>query len=82
MAAAAVQRLAPCQIRDLAAPDHYPAAFVRLWLSTGVTTPLDTHRAHKERKFRHPGQRRLPDRQVLCGILYVLHTGIQWEYLP
>jgi transposase len=24
----------------------------------------------------------LPDREVLCGILYVLHTGIQWEYLP
>ncbi|MFI2078114.1 IS5 family transposase [Streptomyces triculaminicus] len=36
----------------------------------------------KERRFRHPGRRRLPDRQVLCGILYVLHTGIQWEYLP
>lgn len=25
---------------------------------------------------------RLPDRQVLCGILFVLHTGIQWEFLP
>ena len=24
----------------------------------------------------------MPDREVLCGILYVLHTGIQWEYLP
>jgi transposase len=24
----------------------------------------------------------LPDREVLSGILYVLHTGIQWEYLP
>jgi transposase len=22
------------------------------------------------------------DRQGLCGILFVLHTGIQWEYLP
>jgi transposase len=31
---------------------------------------------------RHPGRKRLPDRQVLCGILFVLHTGIQWEYLP
>jgi len=28
------------------------------------------------------GRKRLPDRQVLCGILFVLHTGIQWEYLP
>ena len=24
----------------------------------------------------------MPDQEVLCGILYVLHTGIQWEYLP
>ncbi|MFE1334488.1 transposase [Streptomyces microflavus] len=36
----------------------------------------------KGRRFRHPGRRPLPDRQVLCGILFVLHTGIQWEYLP
>ncbi|WP_329347430.1 transposase [Streptomyces sp. NBC_01261] len=25
---------------------------------------------------------RVPDRQVLCGILFVLDTGIQWEYAP
>ncbi|MET8705076.1 IS5 family transposase [Streptomyces californicus] len=36
----------------------------------------------KKRRFRHPGRKPLPDRQVLCGILFVLHTGIQWEYLP
>ncbi|MFC9955985.1 IS5 family transposase [Streptomyces nigra] len=36
----------------------------------------------RERRFRHPGRKPLPDREVLCGILYVLHTGIQWEYLP
>lgn len=36
----------------------------------------------KERWFRHPVRKPLPDRQVLCGILFVLHTGIQWEYLP
>jgi transposase len=36
----------------------------------------------RERRFRYPGRRPLSDRQVLCGILYVLHTGIQWEYLP
>lgn len=29
-----------------------------------------------------PGRPRVPDRQALCGILFVLHTGIQWEYLP
>ncbi|MEU9439297.1 IS5 family transposase [Streptomyces sp. NPDC048252] len=36
----------------------------------------------RERRFRYPGRTPLPDRDVLCGILYVLHTGIQWEYLP
>lgn len=35
----------------------------------------------RERRFRYPGRKALPDREVLCGILYVLHTGIQWEYL-
>ncbi|CAK7282783.1 conserved hypothetical protein [Streptomyces misionensis JCM 4497] len=34
------------------------------------------------RRVRYPGRKPLPDREVLCGILYVLHTGIQWEYLP
>ncbi|WP_330321239.1 IS5 family transposase [Streptomyces clavifer] len=28
------------------------------------------------------GRPRVPDRQALCGILFVLHIGIQWEYLP
>ncbi|GGW96912.1 hypothetical protein GCM10010341_17880 [Streptomyces noursei] len=28
------------------------------------------------------GRPRVPVRQALCGILFVLHTGIQWEYLP
>src|SRR5690349_15192499 len=31
---------------------------------------------------RRPGRKRIPDRQVLSGILFVLHTGIQWEFLP
>jgi transposase len=31
---------------------------------------------------RRPGRPRVPDRQVLGGILFVLHTGIQWEFLP
>jgi transposase len=34
------------------------------------------------RRACNPGRKRLPDRQVLCGILFVLHTGIQWEFLP
>jgi transposase len=36
----------------------------------------------RRRRFRSPGRKRLPDRQVLCGILFVLYTGIQWEFLP
>ncbi|MGW3941216.1 IS5 family transposase [Streptomyces phaeochromogenes] len=28
------------------------------------------------------GRPQVPDRQALCGILFVPHTGIQWEYLP
>ena len=34
------------------------------------------------RRADHPGRRRLDDRRVLCGILFVLYTGIRWEYLP
>ncbi|GGY16069.1 hypothetical protein GCM10010358_79810 [Streptomyces minutiscleroticus] len=29
-----------------------------------------------------PGRRRLEDRKVLCGILFVLYTGIPREFLP
>jgi transposase len=35
-----------------------------------------------ERRARHPGRNRHPDRMVFQGILFVLHTGIAWEYLP
>src|SRR3954470_1053920 len=30
----------------------------------------------------HPGRRPLDDRRALTGILFVLRTGIPWEYLP
>ena len=36
----------------------------------------------KARSFRNPGRKPLPSRKVLCGILFVLYTGIQWEFLP
>ena len=36
----------------------------------------------KERRFRYPGRKRLPDRQALQGILFVLHTGVAWRHLP
>jgi transposase len=34
------------------------------------------------RRQRFPGRKRLDDRKVLAGILFVLQTGIPWEYLP
>ncbi|MFL4907588.1 IS5 family transposase [Streptomyces sp. MMS24-I2-30] len=34
------------------------------------------------RRADHPGRRRLDDRKVLSGILFVLYTGIPWEFLP
>jgi transposase len=36
----------------------------------------------KRRRRRHPGRKPLPDRRALTGILFVLRTGIPWEYLP
>ena len=34
------------------------------------------------RRYRHPGRKRLNDRKVLSGILFVLTTGIAWQRLP
>jgi transposase len=34
------------------------------------------------RRHRYPGRRRLDDRKVLNGILFVLTTGIAWQRLP
>jgi transposase len=36
----------------------------------------------RERRFRYPGRKRLPDREALQGILFVLHTGMAWRHLP
>ena len=35
-----------------------------------------------ERRSRYPGRKRLSDRDALCGILFVLHTGSAWTHLP
>ena len=34
------------------------------------------------RRKRYPGRKRLDNRRVLTGILFVLQTGIPWERLP
>jgi transposase len=38
--------------------------------------------APKPRRRRSPGRKPVDDRKVLCGILFVLHTRIRWEWLP
>jgi transposase len=35
-----------------------------------------------QRRYRYPGRKRIADRAVLTGILFVLKTGIPWEDLP
>jgi transposase len=36
----------------------------------------------RRRRFRYPGRKPITHRQALSGILFVLKTGIPWEYLP
>jgi transposase len=36
----------------------------------------------KRRRRRYPGRKPIANRQALSGILFVLKTGIGWEYLP
>ena len=36
----------------------------------------------RPRRYRYPGRKRIDDRKVLTGILFVLKTGIPWQSLP
>jgi transposase len=36
----------------------------------------------KPRPYRHPGRKPKPDRAVLTGIIFILRTGLPWEYMP
>jgi transposase len=47
-----------------------------LWARIKPLLPIVARRAN------HPGRRRLDDREVLCGILFLLYTEIPWEFLP
>nr|WP_307517467.1 IS5 family transposase [Streptomyces umbrinus] len=47
-----------------------------LWARIEPLLPVVPRRPH------HPGRKRLDDRKVLSGILFVLYTGIPWEFLP
>jgi transposase len=35
-----------------------------------------------ERRHRHPGRLRVPDRVALVGVMYVLRTGVAWRDVP
>ncbi len=36
----------------------------------------------KKRRKRYPGRKPIDHRKALCAILFVLKTGLPWEYLP
>ncbi len=36
----------------------------------------------KKRRKRYPGRKPIDNRSALCAILFVLKTGLPWEYLP
>ncbi len=36
----------------------------------------------KQRRFRYPGHRPVDNQRCLIGILFVLRTGLPWEFLP
>lgn len=36
----------------------------------------------KKRRFRHAGREPIDNGKALSAILFVLRTGIPWEYLP
>jgi transposase len=53
------------------------------WIvSDGLWQRVEPLLPKKKRRLRYPGRRRLPDRQALQGILFVLHTGVAWRHLP
>jgi transposase len=47
-----------------------------LWARTEPLLPVVPRRAD------HPGRKQPDNREVLSGILFVLYTGIPWEFLP
>jgi transposase len=49
----------------------------RLWEVVKPLLPLP-----KKRRRRYPGRKPIDNRKALCAILFVLKTGLPWEYLP
>lgn len=51
-------------------------------VSDGLWARIEPLLPRVERRYRYPGRKRVPGRQALTGILFVLKTGISWEDLP
>jgi transposase len=51
-----------------------------LWII--VKPLLPPHRPRRRDRHRRGGRPPVDDRRVLAGIVFVLKTGIPWEYLP
>ena len=50
------------------------------WIvSDGLWERIEPLLPNRQRRFRYPGRKPLPDREALQGILFVLHTGIAWR---
>jgi transposase len=53
------------------------------WIvSDGLWQRIEPLLPKRQRRFRYPGRKPVPDRQALQGILFVLHTGIACRHLP
>jgi len=53
------------------------------WIvSDGLWQRIEPLLPKRQRRFRYPGRKPVPDRQALQGILFVPHTGIAWRHLP
>ena len=53
------------------------------WIvSDGLWERVEPLLPRVERRFRFTGRKRLPEREALQGVLFVLHTGIAWRHLP
>ena len=53
------------------------------WIvSDGLWERIEPLLPKRQRRFRYPGHKPLPDREALQGIRFVLHTGIAWRHLP
>jgi transposase len=54
----------------------------RFEIDDGLWAEIEPLIPVRQRRRRYPGRKAIPDRLVLNGILYVLHTGVAWEDLP